>query len=163
MEAILSIEELSAMNRLRIIAELRNAEAEARAAYSAARQSVLDAFDAEHKEEAENLAALSSELQAQTNALKEMVTAEYESNPEHVKSALGQLRWLREEFRKQFEFDAQQAFDWAKAKGICLSFDAKAFRDLCKSDSNRPAFVGVGETITVTLATDLNEALKEAA
>jgi hypothetical protein len=55
-----------------------------------------------------------------------------------------------------FEYPPGEALDWAKARGICLTLDGKAFKDLCKSDANRPAFVKVEDLPQATIAGDLD-------
>lgn len=59
-----------------------------------------------------------------------------------------------------YAYAPDQALEWGKKHGLCLSLDAKAFKDLCKADSTRPAFVTVEEVPTATIATDLSALLE---
>lgn len=54
-----------------------------------------------------------------------------------------------------YNYDSKQAFEWAKQSGLCLSLDTKAFKDICKSDNNRPEFVEVGFEYSPTISKNL--------
>jgi hypothetical protein len=57
-------------------------------------------------------------------------------------------------------YDRDQALAWAKAKGVALTLDAKAFEGLAKHDRSLPA--SVVEDPQATIARDLRTALAEA-
>ncbi len=59
-----------------------------------------------------------------------------------------------------YEYDAARAKDWAIDHGLCLTLDAKAFKDICKAESTRPSFVEVVSMPSATIATDLSKVLE---
>lgn len=65
------------------------------------------------------------------------------------------------------QYDPECAFAWAKENArVCINpetLNVKAFNDLCKGDTTKPAFVEIKETPSVRIAVDLDKKLGEVA
>lgn len=94
--------------------------------------------------------ALKSTLEGVDKELRELVRADHEAGNE-LPAGFGVRRV------KDYIYNPADALKWAKETGLCLTLDTKAFKDICKSDSNRPDFVELGETITPTISPKLYE------
>jgi hypothetical protein len=110
------------------------------------------AFDEEPE-----IVALKAELQKLTEQLstvEDLIRSDavivYNKDPEKNKNIFEDV--IKIKVMTVFEYEPEKAFDWAKKTGLCLSLDTKAFKDLCKSDSNRPSFVKKDEEPQATLA-----------
>jgi hypothetical protein len=103
-----------------------------------------EALLAAQKQLRESLATAEAELRA-------AAVAAYDGEHKAIAPGVG-IREITE-----YSFEAVAALTWAKSTGMCLSLDSKAFRDLCKSASNRPAFVAEMKVVTATIASDLRE------
>jgi hypothetical protein len=76
----------------------------------------------------------------------------YEADPEEKHLCGGAVVMV---MMKSYDYDPKQGLEWAKAHGMCLALDSKAFKDICKAESTRPGFVTVQELATAKIAADL--------
>ena len=58
-----------------------------------------------------------------------------------------------------YNYPFASAFDWAREHRLCLKLDEKAFKDMCKQETTRPAWVELVETPITTIAVDLGKVL----
>lgn len=123
-------------------------------------QQLQEEFDTRHADEIALLAELNEETAQMKQTLCELektIRTEgvmiYTADPSDKVICLGvNIRVMTE-----YDYEPEIALRWAKERGICLSLDGKSFKDLCKSDFNRPDFVQVIERPTATIAQDLSE------
>jgi alkanesulfonate monooxygenase SsuD/methylene tetrahydromethanopterin reductase-like flavin-dependent oxidoreductase (luciferase family) len=133
------------------VADLREGLAVRRALWDAARK----AFDEEHAEllaeiGERNQHLVDAEFDLRASALT-VFSATEDKHPTPGVSIRVTTRVV---------YDRDEALAWAKAKGVALTLDAKAFEGLAKHDRDLPA--SVVEDPQATIAKDLRAALREA-
>lgn len=128
------------------IASRRSTVAELKGKLNAAR----DEFNAQH---AELIASIKEEESALSNVESQIRAAAAAAYQETGNKKPFDGIGVR--VGTDFIYDGEQAFAWAKEKGICLTLNEKEFKAICKTPV-RPDFVQEIESISATIASDLS-------
>ncbi len=116
-----------------------------------------ETFRTQHGDLLNEIDGLKYEINELDKSIREEAVFDYEINGNKAPCAGIGIR-----VTTQYDYEPTAAFDWAKQHGMALMLDNKAFKEICKSETNRPKFVEVSEVTTTTIATDLEKALNGA-
>jgi hypothetical protein len=120
------------------------------------------AFKEAHKELRESKEVAASRAAVLDSLVRTRAAEAYEANPNIGKKPFPGIG-IRVSIHADVDFDPKTALDWAKKHDMCLALDSKAFSTLCANESTRPDFVTFEESeiVTVTITTDLSQAIAE--
>uniref|UniRef100_A0A6M3IRJ3 Uncharacterized protein n=1 Tax=viral metagenome TaxID=1070528 RepID=A0A6M3IRJ3_9ZZZZ len=120
------------------------------------RKAMYDAFISEHTDFFAEVVVAATKAGEEESKLRELTLAVYaETGEKKPCEGVG----IREVTR--LEYDAEQAFKWAKEHGIALKLDTPTFEKIAKTaPETRPAFVKVTTEAQATIATNLTEVIE---
>ena len=130
-----------------------------RAHYRALCDEAEATFRKEHQHLYDAEAAFREECASLDNMVRAAAVAFFKTNPTNSKKEIVPGVGIR--VTTNYKYDSQAALNWAQEHKMCLTLDSGAFKTICKSESTRPDFVEVEETLGATIATDLERAVAE--
>jgi len=143
-------EDITIEDRLRRLAAAREQLILVSEQTEALRSAAMAALYAAHREfDAEML--LKAEIASLEAELRHWAVQRFEVEPRNKQPAPG----LGIRVQDVYEYDVLEALGWAQEHGLCLALDEPAFRAVCRTPNNRPAFVSVRSVVMATIARDL--------